>query len=280
MSSPKPDQQRKRLRRPLRQRQRLGFGERQRTVRPLDPAPWRAGVAAQRLPVQHPGPADLVRGAGHRGRPSRRARRRRHDGGDEPADLGQGSRLDRARRLSVLRLDQADAVVEIPRRHHRDRRAADRHHQFDLYRSAPAPAVQEHHLSRRAVRPARHGPEAGRAADRRAVQGQGKAAVVERPRAASRPRLGAAEPQMPDRPAGQEGRQGRRPHFHRRQQRRRARRGLWRRHRVRLVSDHAVVVAGRRLRQPLQEAAARSRKPARPNTPSSRARTNWPRSAS
>ena len=57
----------------------------------------------------------------------------------------------------------------------------------------------------------------------------------------------------------QKGRQGRRPHFHRRQQRRRARRGLWRRHRLRLVSDHAVVVARRRLRQPLQEAAARSR---------------------
>ena len=106
---------------------------------------------------------------------------------------------------------------------------------------------------------ARHGPEDGRAADRRAVQGQGKAAVVQRPRAASRPRLGAAEPEMPDRPARQEGRQGRRPHLHRRQQRGRARRGLWRRHRLRLVSDHAVVVAGRRLHQPLQEAAARSR---------------------
>ena len=58
---------------------------------------------AQHLPLQHPGPADLVRGAGHRGRPSRRPRRRRHDGGDESADLGQGRRLDRARRLSVLR---------------------------------------------------------------------------------------------------------------------------------------------------------------------------------
>ena len=31
------------------------------------------------------------------------------------------------------------------------RRAADRHHQLDLHRPAPAPAVQEHHLSRRAV---------------------------------------------------------------------------------------------------------------------------------
>ena len=124
-------------------------------------------------------------------RPSRRARRRRHDGGDEPADLGQGRRLDRARRLPVLRLDQADAGLEVPRRHHGARRAAHRHHQLDLHRSAPAPAVQEHHLSRRAVGDARHGPEGDRDADRRAVQGQGKAAVLERPRAASRPRLGA-----------------------------------------------------------------------------------------
>ena len=58
--------------------------------------------------------------------PSRPARRRRPDGGDEPADLGAGRRLDRARRLSVLRFDQADAAVEVPRRHQRHRHAADR----------------------------------------------------------------------------------------------------------------------------------------------------------
>ena len=40
-----------------------------------------------------------------------RARRRRPHGGDEPADLGQGRRLDRAGRLSVLRLHQAAAAV-------------------------------------------------------------------------------------------------------------------------------------------------------------------------
>ena len=38
---------------------------------------------------------------------------------------------------------------------------------------------------------ARHGPEGHRDADRRAVQGQGEAPVLQRPRAASRPRLGA-----------------------------------------------------------------------------------------
>ena len=56
----------------------------------------------------------------------------------------------------LYEFDQADAEVEIPRRHQRHRRAAHRHHQFDLYRSAPAAAVQEHHLSRRAVGAARH----------------------------------------------------------------------------------------------------------------------------
>ena len=88
-------------------------------------------------------------------------------------------------------------------------------------------------------------------------KGKEKLLVLQRPCAASRSRLGAAEPEMPDRATGQEGRQGRRPHLHGRQQRRCTRCGLWRRHRLRLVSDHAVIVAGGRLRRPLQEAAAR-----------------------
>ena len=40
-----------------------------------------------------------------RGRPSRAPRRRRHDGRDEPRDLGRGHRRDRARRLPALRFD-------------------------------------------------------------------------------------------------------------------------------------------------------------------------------
>ena len=72
--------------------------------------------AAQHLSLQHPGAADLVRGAGVGGRPSGRARRRRRsDGGDEPADLDAGHRVHRAGRLPVLRQHQADAAVEVPR---------------------------------------------------------------------------------------------------------------------------------------------------------------------
>ena len=49
-ASTKPDRPRKRFRRPLRQRQRLGLGECQRTVRPRGAAHGRAGVVAQHLP--------------------------------------------------------------------------------------------------------------------------------------------------------------------------------------------------------------------------------------
>ena len=52
-----------RLRHQVRQRQRLGLGLGQRAVRQGHPAHGRAGQPAQHLPEQHPGPADLVRGA-------------------------------------------------------------------------------------------------------------------------------------------------------------------------------------------------------------------------
>ena len=57
------DSQHQRFRRQVRQRQRLGLGERQPAVRQVDPAHGRAGRDAQHLPLEHPGPADLVRGA-------------------------------------------------------------------------------------------------------------------------------------------------------------------------------------------------------------------------
>ena len=85
---PQPIDQRQRLRRQIRQRQRLRLGERQRAVRQVGAADGRAGELAQHLSVEHPGPADLVRGADQRERPSRAARRRRHDGRDEPARPG------------------------------------------------------------------------------------------------------------------------------------------------------------------------------------------------
>ena len=85
-----PARKHQRLRRQVRQRQRLRLGQRQPAVRQVDPAHGRADQLAQHLPVEHPGPADLVRGARVRGRLSRPPRRRRPDGRHESADLGQG----------------------------------------------------------------------------------------------------------------------------------------------------------------------------------------------
>jgi NAD-dependent dihydropyrimidine dehydrogenase PreA subunit len=65
-----------------------GFGFGQRTLFQGRDAHGRAGEPPQHLPEQHPGYADLVRGAGVRKRLSRTARRGRHDGRHEPADLG------------------------------------------------------------------------------------------------------------------------------------------------------------------------------------------------
>ena len=57
----------------------------------------------------------------------------------------------------------------------------------------------------------------------------------------------AAEHLAADRPEGAPRRRGRRPHLRRGQHRRGAGRGLWRRHGLRLVSDHALDLAGRGL---------------------------------
>ena len=108
-----------------------------------------------------------------------------------PADVGQRPEGDRARRLPLLRQLQAAAEIEVPRGRERDRHAAHRDLQRDLHRSAPAPALQEHHLRRRAVRAARHRSRGNREAFLGAVQRQGSAAPVERESAAARPRLRA-----------------------------------------------------------------------------------------
>ena len=169
-----------RLRRQVRQRQRLGLGQRERAVRQGDPAHGRAGEPAQHLPEQHPGPADLVRGARVRARLARPARRHRHDGGDEPADLGRRRARGRVRRLPVLRQHQAAARERVPQRRQQHRHADDGDLQRHLQRSAAAPAVQEHPVRRRAGAADGHRAGGHREAVRRAVQGQGEAARLER----------------------------------------------------------------------------------------------------
>ena len=124
--TPNADPRCKRLRHSLRQRQRLGIGKRESPVRPLDPADGRADRAAQHLPLQHSGPADLVRSAGERRRVARRARGRGHSGRDESADLRAGCRGARARRLSLLRFHEARRPSSDTKRHRGPGPAADR----------------------------------------------------------------------------------------------------------------------------------------------------------
>ena len=70
-----------------------------------------------------------------------------------PRDVGRGRRRDRARRLPLLRLDQAAAAVEVPRgRHRRSAMPLMAICNADVHRPAPAAALQEHHLPRRARR--------------------------------------------------------------------------------------------------------------------------------
>ena len=85
-------------------------------------------------------------------------------------------------------------------------------------------------------------------------------------------RVSAADSRQAQRPR-------RRPHLHRRQQRRGARQRVRRRHRGRVVSDHAVVVAGRSVHELLPQVPHRSRRPSKSVTRSCRPRTSSRRSA-
>ena len=116
-------------------------------------------------------------------------------------------------------------------------------------RSAPAPAVQEHGLRRRADGAARHRPRGAEGRRRRPAQGQGEAGRRQHGGGRARPRVRAQAFRLPaaDQGAPCRARQGQ-DHGDR-QRCGRARRHLRRRHRVRLVSDHAVDLAGRGLRE-------------------------------
>ena len=161
--------------------------------------------------------------------------------------------------------DQAAAAVEVPRRHQRHRHAADRDLQRGLHRSAPAPAVQEHHLCRRARRRCSTWTwRRSRQLIGEQFKGKDKLIAAQ----SSRRCIWAATMRCKHLkcPLGlkvETRRRGRRPHLHRRQHRGGAGRGLWRRHGVRLVSDHALDLAGRGLHAALPALPHRPGRPAR-----------------
>ena len=128
------------------------------------------------FPSQHPGPADLVRGARQRARlPGRR-------GGVDLMVAMNPQTWDRTSpRSSPAATCSTTARKPLPPSKFRD----DIHVlgvplteicDDALHRSAPAPAVQEHRLRRRAGGAARRRARGDRDAARRAVQGQGQAA--------------------------------------------------------------------------------------------------------
>ena len=128
------------------------------------------------------------------------------DGGDEPADMGEGRRGDRCRAAG----SSTTRPSRMPPSKFRDdvtssRPAADRDLQRRVHRRAAAAAVQEHHLPRRAVGAARH-------RRRRSIEGlfgeqyKGKEALLESNRKAFRMgrdagarsvRVPAADPRAP-----------------------------------------------------------------------------------
>ena len=122
-------------------------------------------------------------------------------------------------------------------------------------------------------------PGGDREAVRRAVQGQGSAARLEPQGAAMGRDYALANLACPLAAQGRAARQRRRPDLHRRQHRRGARRRVRRRDGLRVVSDHAVVVARRSVREVLPQVPHRSRRRARSASRSSRPRTSSRRSA-
>ena len=253
--------QRQRLRRQVRQRQRLGLGAAPTGCSPRRILRMGVPVAArnifpsniQGLPTWYE-----VRVCG--GGLSRPARRRRPDGRDEPADLGPGRRRRSSRAATCSTIPPSRCRRRSFReRHQRHRHAADR----DLQRALPgrrASASCSRTSSTSARSPTLLGIELAEVerADRRAVQGQGQADRAQHRGAAHGPRLRREHLGCPMPAQGAARRRGRRPHLHRRQRRRGAGRGLRRRDGVRLVPDHAVDLAGGGVRQLLPQVPRRS----------------------
>jgi ferredoxin len=267
-----------RLRHQVRQRQRLGLGLGQRAVRQGGAAHGRAGQPAQHLPEQHPGPADLVRGArvragllGRRGGVDMMVAMNPQTWDADVAEIEPGGYLlyDSTRPLPP---------GEPARRRARRRRAADRDlptpptsdpRQRQLFKNIIYVGVLSALLDiDRAVF------ESLFAEQYRARSGCSTPTVG----AAARARIRARARPGADRAARAGAPTGRRPHLRRRQQRHRAGLRLRRRHGLRLVPDHALVVGRRGVPEVLREVP---RRPGHGGTASRscRPRTSWPRSA-
>ena len=137
-------------------------------------------------------------------------------------------------------------AIEVPRGHRGAWRAADRNDQRGVHRSAAAPVVQEHR--RTGLRWRRCWTWTSPAIEQLlADQFKGRDKLIAANVQALHMGIDWVREQhgVPDRVAHAPRQHGRRPDFHRRQRRRGAGRGVRRRDGLRVVSDHAVLVAGR-----------------------------------
>ena len=146
-----------RLRHQARQRQRDRIGEREQPADAGDLPDGHPGLGQEPLPVEHPGPADLVRDPRQQGR-SRRARARvRPHGRDERADVRAATSPRSARGgYTHLRLVVAARHGADPRGRDVPRRPARRDVQRRVPRAARAHPDEEHRVRRRARGAARH----------------------------------------------------------------------------------------------------------------------------
>ena len=194
---------------------------------------------------------------GSSGRLARPPRRRRPHGRDEPADLGQGRRRDRpggylfydsTKPLPPSRFRDDVTVIGMP---------LTAICNAGVHGRAAAAAVQEHHLPRRCPRCSTSIP-GRREADRRAVRGQEKLLPSNREAFHHGPRLRAANFAPAADPRSAAATRSATASSSTATARRRWLR-VRRRDGVRLVPDHAVVVARRGVRQILPQAAATTR---------------------
>ena len=273
---PKRGRRRQRLQHPGRHRQRLGQPDRQPGAPPVHLPDGHSGVGQEPLPVEHRGAAHLVHDPGQQARLHRAEEGNRFPRRDEPGDGARGRPLARARRL--VRLRRAAAAQGAAHRHHvlpRPVRQAGRG-RHDRRQAAPPRA--QHDLRRHPLVPARRRAGRDEEGPRQAAREEAEGDGAEQRRARQGLRLcrgdlreGSGQGRADEQDGGEDADRG--------QRRRRARLSLRRRHRRRLVSDHAVVVAVRDADRLPAQVPHRQGDRQGDASPSSRPRTRSPRSA-
>ena len=136
--------------------QRYRLGQRQRAPPPGSLPDGHSRLRQERLPLQHPGAADLVRDPGQPGRLYRAQSRLPARGRDEPAELRARRRRGRVRRVGAVRQHAGAGRGAAARRRDFPRGPARRNVRGALRGRPHAHPDEEHHVRGRADGAARH----------------------------------------------------------------------------------------------------------------------------